>query len=380
MRLMLAEDSALLREGLARTLAARGIEVTGQAADTASLLRLVDHEPPDVVLLDLRMPPTFTDEGLQAAEHIRTAHPDVALLVLSQYADIALAARLVDALPHAAGYLLKERIGDTAQLTDALHRVTRGELVLDPDLVRALVTRRRAADPLQRLSDRERAVLTLMAEGRSNAGIAGRLYLAPKASSATSPRSSTSSACRLTATTTGGSWPSSLSSGPRLDPWCGGPPTSEQMAQQVDITLGPRLLPECLDHHGTRICLPGQSQGDVVVDPHPGAAVRDPRPPVPGIQPVIVSKQDDKGHPAGTGQLGHFGEQRARQAPGPLAFRDAQVDDPERPQHGAAHPDDPELHTHLGRNSPAAGHRDIPEMGRQLEVAPARIPRKARLQ
>jgi DNA-binding NarL/FixJ family response regulator len=180
MRLMLAEDSALLREGLAHTLTARGIEVTGQAADTATLLRLVDRQPPDAVLLDLRMPPTFTDEGLQAAEHIRAAHPDVALLVLSQYADIALAARLVDALPRAAGYLLKERIGDTGQLTDALQRVTSGELVLDPDLVRALVTRRRAADPLEQLTDRERAVLTLMAEGRSNAGIAGRLYLSPK--------------------------------------------------------------------------------------------------------------------------------------------------------------------------------------------------------
>lgn len=177
---MLAEDSALLREGLAHTLTARGIEVTGQAADIPSLLRLVDRQPPEVVLLDLRMPPTFSNEGLQAAEHIRAAHPDVAVLLLSQYADIALAARLVDTLPRAAGYLLKERIGDTAQLTDALHRVTRGELVLDPDLVRALVTRRRAVDPLQRLSHRERAVLALMAEGRSNAGIAARLYLSPK--------------------------------------------------------------------------------------------------------------------------------------------------------------------------------------------------------
>jgi len=147
MRLMLAEDSALLREGLAHTLAARGIEVTGQAPDTASLLQLVGRRPPDVVLLDLRMPPTFTDEGLQAAERIRAAHPHVAVLLLSQYADIALAARLVDTLPRAAGYLLKERIGNTDQLTDALHRVTRGELVLDPDLVRALVTRQRAADP-----------------------------------------------------------------------------------------------------------------------------------------------------------------------------------------------------------------------------------------
>jgi len=133
-----------------------------------------------VVLLDLRMPPTFTDEGLQAAERIRSEYPDVAVLLLSQYTDIALAARLVQTLPRAAGYLLKERIGDTDQLTDALHRVTRGELVLDPELVRALVVRPRTADPLQRLSDRERGVLTLMAEGRSNAGIAARLYLSPK--------------------------------------------------------------------------------------------------------------------------------------------------------------------------------------------------------
>ena len=177
---MLAEDSALLREGLTHTLAARGIEVTGQAADTGSLLRLVDRQAPDVVLLDLRMPPTFTDEGLQAAERIRAEYPDVAVLLLSQYTDIALAARLVQTLPRAAGYLLKERIGDTDQLTDALHRVTRGELVLDPELVRALVVRPRTADPLQRLSDRERGVLTLMAEGRSNAGIAARLYLSPK--------------------------------------------------------------------------------------------------------------------------------------------------------------------------------------------------------
>jgi DNA-binding NarL/FixJ family response regulator len=177
---MLAEDSALLREGLAYALAAHRIEVAGQAADAPSLLRLVDREPPDVVLLDLRLPPTFTNEGLQAAEEIRARHPDVAVLLLSQYADIALAARLVETLPRAAGYLLKERIGDTGQLTDALHRVASGELVLDPDLVRALVTRRRTVDPLQRLSERERAVLTLMAEGRSNAGIAARLYLSPK--------------------------------------------------------------------------------------------------------------------------------------------------------------------------------------------------------
>ncbi len=180
MRLILAEDTALLREGLARALTARGVEVTGEAADPPSLMRLVDRDPPDVVLLDLRMPPTFTDEGLQAAERIRAAHPGVAVLLLSQYADIALAARLVETLPRAAGYLLKERIGDTGQLVDALQRVTRGELVIDPDLVRALVSRRRARDPLQMLTERERVVLTLMAEGRSNAGIAGRLYLSPK--------------------------------------------------------------------------------------------------------------------------------------------------------------------------------------------------------
>jgi DNA-binding NarL/FixJ family response regulator len=180
MRLILAEDSALLREGLARALAARGIKVTGEAAEAATLFRLVDRDPPDAVLLDLRMPPTFTDEGLQAAERIRASHPGVAVLLLSQYTDIALAARLVETLPRAAGYLLKERIGDTDQLTDALHRVTRGELVLDPDLVRALVARKRTSDPLRRLTERERAVLALMAEGRSNAGIAGRLYLSPK--------------------------------------------------------------------------------------------------------------------------------------------------------------------------------------------------------
>ena len=180
MRLILAEDSALLREGLARTLAARGIEVTGEAPEPASLYRLVDRDPPDVVLLDLRMPPTFSDEGLLAAERIRAAHPDVAVLLLSQYTDIALAARLIETLPRAAGYLLKERIGDPGQLIDALHQVTRGEFVLDPHLVRALVARQRTRDPLQLLSDRERAVLMLMAEGRSNAGIAGRLYLSPK--------------------------------------------------------------------------------------------------------------------------------------------------------------------------------------------------------
>jgi DNA-binding NarL/FixJ family response regulator len=180
MRLILAEDSALLREGLTRALAARGIEVTGDAADLPTLIRLVDQQPPEAVLLDLRMPPTYTDEGLQAAQHIRAAHPDVAVLLLSQYADIALAARLVETVPRAAGYLLKERIGDTGQLVDALHRVTRGELVLDPDLVRALVTRQRTRDPLHQLTERERAVLTLMAEGRSNTGIAGRLYLSPK--------------------------------------------------------------------------------------------------------------------------------------------------------------------------------------------------------
>jgi len=180
MRLILAEDSALLREGLARALTARGIEVTGEAADPSSLIKLVDLHQPDVVLLDLRMPPTFTDEGLQAAEQIRAAHPGVAVLLLSQYTDIALAARLVETLPRSAGYLLKERIGDTGQLIDALHRVAGGELVLDPDLVRALVTRQRTRDPLQQLTERERAVLTLMAEGRSNTGIAARLYLSPK--------------------------------------------------------------------------------------------------------------------------------------------------------------------------------------------------------
>ena len=180
MRIVIAEDMTLLREGLTRLLADAGFDIAGGTGDLPGLLELVDNTAPDAALIDIKMPPTFTDEGLQAAEQIRAAHPGVAVLLLSQYTDIALAARLVETLPRSAGYLLKERIGDTGQLIDALHRVAGGELVLDPDLVRALVTRQRARDPLQQLTERERAVLTLMAEGRSNTGIAARLYLSPK--------------------------------------------------------------------------------------------------------------------------------------------------------------------------------------------------------
>jgi len=152
------------------------------------------------------------------------------------------------------------------------------------------------------------------------------------------------------------------------------------MAQQVDIALGPGLRPDGLDHHGTSICRPGQPERDVIVDPHPAAAVRDPCPAIPGIKPVIVSEQDDEGHPAITRESGHFREQPAAQTAGPLALRHAQVDDAERPHDSVSHPDDPEFHAHLARHVPAAGRREIPEMRGQLEMAPAGILRKARLQ
>jgi hypothetical protein len=155
---------------------------------------------------------------------------------------------------------------------------------------------------------------------------------------------------------------------------------SEQVAQQVDLTVWPDVLPERLDHHRAGICVPGQPERDVLVDSHPGAAVPDADPPVPGVQPVIVSEQDDKGHLARPRECGDLGEQPARQAPGPVAFPDAQVDDPERPHDSVTHPDNPELHAQLARNAPAAGHREIPEMRGQLEIAPAGIPGKTLLQ
>jgi DNA-binding NarL/FixJ family response regulator len=180
MRVALADDSGLFRRGLALLLDQAGVEVAWQARDPDETLTRLDRDPPDVVVVDIRMPPTFTEEGLAAAEQIRQQHPEVAILVLSTYAETHYAARLLAIGPRAVGYLLKDRVDDTTALCDALQRLHQGEAVVDPEIVARLVTRPRRDTALARFSDRERNVLALMAEGRSNAGIAQRLFLSPK--------------------------------------------------------------------------------------------------------------------------------------------------------------------------------------------------------
>jgi DNA-binding NarL/FixJ family response regulator len=179
-RVILAEDSPLLREGLARLLADAGVEITQTVADAATLLAAVNAEQPDLVVTDIRMPPSYTDEGLAAAIEIRTRYPNVAVLVLSQYSEAAYAERLLRDATTRVGYVLKDRVNDVAALHDAMVRVARGESVIDPEVVRTLVTRPRQANPIDRLTDREKDVLALMAEGRSNQGIGDRLYLSAK--------------------------------------------------------------------------------------------------------------------------------------------------------------------------------------------------------
>jgi DNA-binding NarL/FixJ family response regulator len=180
MQVILAEDSALLREGLARLLSDAGLNITRSVADATTLLAAVESEPPDVVVTDIRMPPTFTDEGLSAAIRIRTLHPDVAVLVLSQYSEAAYAERLLRDGTTGVGYLLKDRVNDISALHDAILRLAGGESVIDPEVVRTLVSRPRRRNPLERLTDREQEVLALMAEGRSNQGIGARLHLSAK--------------------------------------------------------------------------------------------------------------------------------------------------------------------------------------------------------
>jgi DNA-binding NarL/FixJ family response regulator len=179
MRVVIADDAALLRDGVARLLTDAGFEVVGTAADADQLLAQVDAARPDAAIVDIRMPPTQTNEGLVAAERIRSAYPGTGVLVLSQYLELRYAARLVEQHPTRIGYLLKERVSDIAVLTDALHRIAEGECVIDPTIVARLMDRRRAG-PLAALTDREREVLSLMAEGHSNGGICARLYLSPK--------------------------------------------------------------------------------------------------------------------------------------------------------------------------------------------------------
>ena len=178
MRVVIADDSVLLREGVRRLLEEAGFDVVGQAGDATELLRQVAETTPDVAIVDIRMPPTHTDEGLRAARELRRRHPTLGILVLSQYVRPSYAFELLSDDARGMGYLLKDRVSDLKELTDAVERVGRGGSVLDPSVVGQLVRRpRRGHDPLDDLSEREREVLALMAEGRSNKAIADRLFI-----------------------------------------------------------------------------------------------------------------------------------------------------------------------------------------------------------
>ncbi|HWJ53391.1 MAG TPA: response regulator transcription factor [Propionibacteriaceae bacterium] len=180
MRVVIADDAVLIRTGLTTLLRESGIEVVGEAADAPTLLRLVDVIVPDAVVVDIKMPPAYTHEGIQAAWSIRQNHPEIAVLVLSQYLESSYALMLLQDNPHGLGYLLKERIAHGATLHDALTRVVAGECVVDPTIVSRMMARARRDDPLAVLTSREREVLTLIAEGRSNAAISRLLFLSPK--------------------------------------------------------------------------------------------------------------------------------------------------------------------------------------------------------
>jgi DNA-binding NarL/FixJ family response regulator len=177
-RVVIADDSMLLREGVTRLLAEAGFEVVGQAGDAEELLAEVAEKAPDVVIVDIRMPPTHTDEGLQAARELRRRYPTLGVLVLSQYVRPSYAFELLSDDASGVGYLLKDRVSDLRELADAVQRVGDGGSVLDPSVVSQLVGRRRQGhDPIDDLSAREREVLALMAEGRSNRAIAERLVI-----------------------------------------------------------------------------------------------------------------------------------------------------------------------------------------------------------
>ena len=180
LRVVIAEDAVLLREGLRRLLTEAGLDVAAAAGDAAQLLHLVGALRPDVVLADIRMPPTQTTEGLQAAVQIRRQWPGTAVVVVSQHVETGHLFELLADDPRGIGYVLKERVADVAQFTDAIRRVAAGESVIDPQVVSRLVARPRRDSPLKTLTERELAVLALMAEGRSNHAIASQLYLSPK--------------------------------------------------------------------------------------------------------------------------------------------------------------------------------------------------------
>ena len=180
MRVVVADDSMLLREGLARLLSEADFDVVGKAENAPELLRRVELTRPDVAIVDIKMPPTHTDEGIAAAQEIRRTHPQVGVLVLSQYLESSYAMRLFEEAPDRIGYLLKDRVSDIAVLADALKRIDEGECVIDPTIVTRLLKRSRERGPLDELTGREREVLGLMAESRSNAAIGQVLFLSPK--------------------------------------------------------------------------------------------------------------------------------------------------------------------------------------------------------
>lgn len=177
MRVIVVDDMMLIREGLVAALGQRGVEVVGQAEDADDLLAMVERLAPDVVVLDIRMPPTFSDEGLRAAAELRAANPDVGILLLSQYLESSYAVRLLQEAPERVGYLLKDRITHIATIIDALRRIVDGDTVIDPAIVSRVISRRRRGGSLADLSVREAEVLGLVAEGLSNRAIAQRLTI-----------------------------------------------------------------------------------------------------------------------------------------------------------------------------------------------------------
>ncbi|MDX6376766.1 MAG: hypothetical protein QOE98_1069 [Gaiellaceae bacterium] len=179
MRVVIADDAVLVREGVARLLREAGLDVVGQAEDGETLLANVRDQRPDVAIVDIRMPPSHTDEGLRAAREIRSRYPRTGVLVLSQYLEPTYAMRLIEHTPGGVGYLLKERVARVEQLVDSIQRVAAGECVIDRAVVDDLLGSR-ASDPVAQLTRREREILALMAEGRSNQGICRELWLSPK--------------------------------------------------------------------------------------------------------------------------------------------------------------------------------------------------------
>ncbi|WP_194895240.1 response regulator [Catenulispora pinisilvae] len=180
-RVLIAEDAVLLREGLARLLADSGFDVVAKVDDGKGMVDAADALKPDVIVADVRMPPSFTDEGLRAAVEVRAKHPDMAILVFSQAVEAAYAQELFSNSANGLGYLLKERVAEVEEFVDALKRVAAGGTALDPEVVAQLLGRRKRNDPLETLTPREREVLGLMAEGRSNSAIAAGLFVTEKA-------------------------------------------------------------------------------------------------------------------------------------------------------------------------------------------------------